>query len=119
MCECSDQRYPGSDNSSAGGPVGGPREDLIETFFFICSEALEPCCCVTRCNVSLYTGVNIRDEGRSRTDCLSIQFAHLIHALQGVKTQWIELHSPVLWDVMHLYDFICSLVSVYGNRHVK
>lgn len=79
MCECSDQRYWGSDNSSAGGPS----EDLIETFFFIWSEAPEPCCCVTRCNVSLYTGVNIQDEGRSRTDCLSIQFAHIIPALQG------------------------------------
>lgn len=62
---------------------GGPGEDLIETFFFIWSEAPEPCCCVTRCNVSLYTGVNIQDEGRSWTDCLSIQFAHVIPAPQG------------------------------------
>lgn len=62
---------------------GGPGEDLIETFFFICSEALEPCCCVTRCNVSLYTGVNIQDEGRSGTDCLSIQFAHVTLAPWG------------------------------------
>lgn len=35
MCECSDQRYRGSDNSLEGGPS----EDLIETFFFIWSEA--------------------------------------------------------------------------------
>lgn len=68
-----------------GGGWGerGGCEDLIETFFFIFSEAPEPCCCVTRCNVSLYTGVNIQDEGRSWTDCLSIQFAHIIPALQG------------------------------------
>lgn len=60
MCECSDQWYRGSDNSSAGAAG----EDLIETFFFIRSEAPEPCCCVTRCNVSLYTGVNIQDEDK-------------------------------------------------------
>lgn len=79
MCECGDQCYRGSDNSLAGGLS----EDLIETFFFIWSETLELCCCVTRCNVSLYTGVNIQDEGRSGTDCVSIQFAQVILALQG------------------------------------
>lgn len=81
MCECGDQRYQGSDNSLAGGPG----EDLIETFFFIWSKTLELRCCVTRCNVSLYMEVNIRDEGRSRTDCLSIQFAQVIPALQGAR----------------------------------
>ncbi len=79
MCECGDQRY----RAAITLRQGGPGEDLIETFFFIQSEAPEPCCCVTRCNVSLYTGVNIRDEGRSRTDCLSVQFAHVIPAPQG------------------------------------
>lgn len=92
MCECCDQRCRGGDNSSAaGGPGGarggpaGPGEDLIETFFSICSQAPGPCCCVTRCNVSLYTGVNIRDEGRSGTDCLSIQFARVMPAPRGAR----------------------------------